>query len=136
MYLIGTNVVYELRRQRRTAPLARGSIRFLMPTCTSAVTIGEIQAGIELKRDQDPARAAALTTWLEHVIATPQILPMDERPFRRWAEMMRRRPQALSDDAMIAATAAIHRLTVVTRNVRDFQPFDVPILNAFQHPRA
>jgi predicted nucleic acid-binding protein len=57
---------------------------------------------------------------------------MDSICFRRWAKLMCRQSDTVSEDAMIAATALVHNLTVVTRNVRDFARFDVPVLNPFK----
>ena len=56
---------------------------------------------------------------------------MDAPAFREWARLMRRRSDTLAQDAMIAATARVHRLTVVTRNTKDFEAFDVSLLNPF-----
>ena len=94
----------------------------------ASVTIGEIQAGIELTRDQDPAKADAIERWLDQVC---NILTMDGPAFRRWAQLMHRQSDTLYEDAMIAAIAKVHQLTVVTRNVGDFSHFEVPLLNPF-----
>ena len=59
---------------------------------------------------------------------------MDAAIFREWARLMHRRSDTLHEDAMIAATARVHGLTVVTRNVSDFKGFDVPLLNPFASP--
>ena len=75
-------------------------------------------------------KAAEIEAWLEKVAATYNVLPMDTAAFRHWARLMHRRSD--DEDAMIAATAAVHNLTVVTRNVRDFEPFGVPTLNPFR----
>ena len=102
----------------------------------SAVTIGELQAGVEITREQDAAKAAEIETWLEQVAASYNILPMDGRIFRCWARLMHRRSDDLLEDAMIAATAMVHNLTVVTRNIRDFEPFGVPALDPFAAARS
>ena len=65
------------------------------------------------------------------MLATYSVLSVDAAAFREWARLMHRKTNALTQDAMIAAVAIIHRLTVVTRNVRDFEHFAVPILDPF-----
>ncbi len=136
MYLLDTNVVSELRRQRphgavlawlRQVPDADLHI--------AAVTIGELQAGVEVTRDQDPERAAEIAVWVGAVAETYNVLSMDARAFRAWARLMHRQSRALLEDAMIAATAEVHGLIVVTRNVRDFAGLGVSTLNPFRHPR-
>jgi toxin FitB len=97
----------------------------------SAATLGEMQAGVELTRRQDPVKAGQIEAWLDQVAGSYQILPMDGRTFREWARLMDGRPDQLIEDARVAATARIHRLTVVTRNVRDFKDIQVPLLNPF-----
>ena len=132
MYLLDTNVVSELRRTRpHGAVLAWLKSIPAEPIYLSAVTLGEMQAGIELTRDQDPEKAAAIEAWVDQVEQTSTILPLDGRTFRIWAKLMRHRSDDLIEDAMIAATALRHGLTVVTRNVRDFEPFGVATLNPF-----
>jgi predicted nucleic acid-binding protein len=98
----------------------------------SAVSAGEIQAGIEITRRQNPTRAVELEQWLDQVLQTFNVLAMDTSSFRMWAKLKHGRSRALYDDAMIAGTAITHRLTVVTRNVRDFAIFDVPTLDPFK----
>jgi hypothetical protein len=132
MYLLDTNVISELRRPRPhgavlawLAPIADSEL-FL-----SAVTLGEIQAGIELTRDQDAAKADEIEQWACLVAASYNVLPMDAETFRLWARLMHRSSDTLYEDAMIAATARQHSLTVVTRNVGDFAGFGVPVFNPF-----
>jgi toxin FitB len=132
MYLLDTNVVSELRRPRpHGAVLAWLSSVEDTELFLSAVTLGEIQAGIELTREQDPAKAAELEGWLELVAGAYNVLPMDAAVFRAWARLMHRQSDTLYEDAMIAATAKVHRLTVVTRNVADFQALGFEVLNPF-----
>ena len=136
MYLLDTNVVSETRRPRpHGAVLAwlRATPAELL--FISAVTIGEIQVGIERTREQDPAKAAELDAWCEQVVRNSTVLPMDAAVFREWARLMHRRSNALANDAMIAATARVHNLIVVTRNIRDFEGFDVELINPFDIPQ-
>ena len=133
MFLLDTNVVSETRKARPHG----AAVAWLRSTKNSdlhvsAVTIGELQAGVEVTREQDSEKATEIETWIGHIATTYNILPMDEAAFRYWARLMHRRPDDLIADAMIAATAKVHNLTVVTRNVRDFEPFDVPVLNPFR----
>jgi hypothetical protein len=137
VYLLDTNVISELRRVRpHGAVLAWLDRERERELYVSAVSLGEIQAGIEITREQDPTRAAELEAWADQIVGDWSILPVDTMTFRIWARLMHRRPDTLIGDAMIAATAVQHRLTVVTRDVRDFRHFNVGVLNPFAPPRA
>ena len=132
MYLLDTNVVSELRK-----PRPHGGVVAWLHGVDDAnlhlatVTLGEIQAGIELTREQNPAKASEIEAWLDLVSLSYNVLPMDGAAFRCWARLMHRQSDTLYEDAMIAAIAKVHHLTVVTRNVADFNRFEVPLLNPF-----
>jgi predicted nucleic acid-binding protein len=136
MYLLDTNVVSELRRQRPHGAVVAwlqdipDSSLFL-----SAVTIGELQAGAEITREQNAAKAIEIDAWIDALSHAYNILPMDARAFRVWAQLAHRQSDTLYEDAMIAATAVVHSLVVVTRNIRDFKPFRVETLNPFETAR-
>lgn len=133
MYLLDTNVVSELRKPRPHAAVVRwiGSVED-HTLHLATVTLGEIQAGIELTREQDPGKAGEIEAWLELLSASLNVLTMDGAAFRCWAKLMHRQSDTLYEDAMIAAVAKVNGLTVVTRNVRDFTGFGVPVLNPFE----
>jgi hypothetical protein len=133
MYLLDTNVISELRRVR-----PHGAVLAWIQSVPdddlhiSAASLGEIQAGIEITRERDAAKALEIEAWLEEVADTYNILPMDGRTFRAWARLMHKKPQQLLEDAMIAAAAVVNNLIVVTRDIRDFQALGVRTLNPFK----
>ncbi|MFT4241586.1 MAG: type II toxin-antitoxin system VapC family toxin [Acidovorax sp.] len=132
MYLLDTNIVSELRK-----PRPHGAVVAWLESVDdaqlhlSAVTLGEIQAGIELTREQDASKADEIEDWLELVAGAYNVLPMDAAIFRAWARLMHRKSDTLYEDAMIAATAKVHGLTVVTRNVADFRALGFEVFNPF-----
>lgn len=131
-YLLDTNVISELRKSRpHGAVIAWRQTVHGAEVFLSSVSVGEIQSGIERTRKQDATKAAELERWLDELAGTAQVLPMDEDCFREWARIMAGRPDDLIYHAMIAATARVHSLTVVTRNERDFRHFGVKVLNPF-----
>ena len=132
MFLLDTNIVSELRRPN-PHPSVLDWIRDVLSDrlYLSAVTIGEIQAGIEITREQDAAKASELEVWLDLVLAAYNILPVDVAAFREWGRLMHRQSDTLLQDAMIAAVASTRGLIVVTRNVRDFEQLGVELVNPF-----
>jgi toxin FitB len=136
VYLLDTNVLSELRRPKpHGAVVAWIAAQQDRDLNISAVTIGELQAGVEITREQDIEKAQVIEAWLDQVAQSYNVLGMDAVIFRAWAKLMHRRSNQLLEDAMIAATAQVHGLTVVTRNVRDFQVLGSKTLNPFQLPR-
>lgn len=136
MYLLDTNVISELRK-----PRPHGAVVAWVEGVAndelylSAVTLGELQSGIEITREQDPVKADEIESWVDLVAASWNVLPLDGRTFRTWGKLMHRRSDDLLVDGLIAATAITHHLVVVTRNVRDFKPFGVEMLNPFTTPK-
>ena len=131
-YLLDTNVVSELRKLRPHGGVVAwlGSMDDAQ-LYLSAVTLGEIQAGIELTREQDPDKADEIEAWLALLAGAYNVLPMDAAAFRAWARLMHRKSDTLYEDAMIAATAKVHGLTVATRNVTDFNALGLEVFNPF-----
>jgi predicted nucleic acid-binding protein len=133
MYLLDTNVVSELRRPKpHGAVLAWIAATDERMLAISAITIGEIQRGIEAAREQDSARVRMIEVWLGQLMQSMSVLPLDGQCMIQLAKLMHRRPSHLIADAMIAATATVHGLIVVTRNVKDFELFPVKVLNPFE----
>jgi toxin FitB len=133
LYLLDTNVVSELRRARPHGAVVAwvGSIPD-QHLHVSAVTLGELQAGVEITREQDPTRAAEIEAWIGSIAGLYNVLPLDGACFRAWAGLMHRKPDDLMMDALIAATAFVHNLTVVTRNARDFGRLGTPTLDPWR----
>ena len=133
MHLVDTNVWSELRNRGRANANVRAWAESAnnMDMFLSVVTVFEIERGILLMERRDPARGKRLRTWLEHRVLAPfqaRILPIDVRIARVCAKLHvpNTRPER---DAMIAATALVHGLTVVTRNTADFEPMGVALFN-------
>lgn len=137
MYLLDTNIVSELRKLR-----PHGAVLAWLGSVNDAdlhlatVTLGEIQAGIELTREQDVQKADEIEAWLDLVTLSYNVLSMDGPAFRCWAKLMHRKSETLYEDAMIASIAKVKGLTVVTRNVDDFAPFEVSLLNPFEYSQG
>jgi predicted nucleic acid-binding protein len=132
-YLLDTNIVSELRKTKpHGAVLAWIETLRAEQIFISAVTLGELQAGIEQTRKQDIVKAREIENWLDSLEMTFTPLSMDGICFREWRRLMAGMPDALREDAMIAATARVHGLTVATRNEKDFEHLRVEVLNPFK----
>ncbi len=133
-YLLDTNIISELRKVRpHGAVTAWISAMEEASLFVSAVTLGELQVGIERTRRQDPSKASELERWVDRVPTVYRVLPMDIACFREWGRIMDKKPPELLQDAMIAATARVHRLIVATRNERDFKQLGVRTFNPFKN---
>jgi toxin FitB len=133
MYLLDTNVVSELRRHRHAHPNVAAWANRQHPSefFLSAITILEIERGILLRERQDKVQGAVLRAWLDERVL-PQfegrILPIDTVVARRCAMLHVPAPRPHSD-ALIAATALVHKLRLATRNVDDFRAMRVDLVN-------
>jgi predicted nucleic acid-binding protein len=128
-YLIDTNVLSEARRR---SPPAIAWLRAVDPAevFLSVITIGEVAKGVAVWERSDPVAAAALGRWLNglrHDYAD-RILQIDDAVATAWGQLMARRTFPVPD-GLIAATARVHNLTVVTRNVADFADTGVEVMN-------
>jgi predicted nucleic acid-binding protein len=137
MYLLDTVIVSALRRQDRFPNVAawvrkqRTADLFL-----SVISVGEIEQGIARQRAADAAFADTLAKWLDWILSvySDRILPFDLGSARRWGRLCTTVGNE-SVDLMLAATALEHGLTIATRNVSDFTPTGVAVVNPFDPPR-
>jgi predicted nucleic acid-binding protein len=132
MYLVDTNIVSEARRG---TPEPVSWLRSVNPLSVhlSALTLGEIMRGIALKQKSDPRSAAHLTEWLrklrhDHI---DRILPVTDEISVEWGRIAAIRPRG-DIDGLIAATAIVHDLILVTRNVKDFEDTDATVINPWE----
>ena len=138
MYLVDTNIVSELRRAK-SARVNRGVLAWSTSVSTpslflSVITILELEKGVLGLARRDPPQAAVLRRWLDgHVLAafSGRILAIDTAVARRCGTLHVPNPRP-DRDALIAATALVHTMTVVTRNVADFLPLGVETLNPWE----
>lgn len=137
MYLVDTNVISEIRKRDRAdkgvMAFFRKASRDDSDLYLSVVTIGEIRRGVELMRHRgDKPQATRLENWLDDVLLEfgPNVLAVDEEIGQLWGRLRVPHPEHALDK-LIAATALIHDLTVVTRNVDDFAGTGNRVLNPF-----
>jgi predicted nucleic acid-binding protein len=134
MFLLDTNVVSETAKRRPNV----GVMNWLEGTSAEnlwicAISVGEIIKGIARLRQSDAARANQLMGWWTNLEAayTDRILPFDASTARRWGELRAHTPNMSVEDSLIASIALAKGFTLVTRNIRDFTPAGVPLLNPF-----
>ncbi|RXT30403.1 VapC toxin family PIN domain ribonuclease [Rhizobium leguminosarum] len=132
MYLVDTNIVSEARRG---TPQVVSWLRSVDPLTIhlSALTLGEIMRGIALKQKSDPKTAAHLTEWLRKLRYDhgDRILPVTNEIAVEWGRIAAIRPRG-DIDGLIAATAIVHDLIVVTRNVGDFDDIGAAAINPWE----
>jgi predicted nucleic acid-binding protein len=132
MYLVDTNVVSEARRG---SPQATGWLRSVDPASVhlSTLTLGEIMRGIALKQKLDPKSAGHLAQWLRKLRHdhADRILPVTDQISVEWGRIAAIRPRG-DIDALIAATAIVHDLILVTRNVADFEDTGASIIDPWE----
>lgn len=133
-WLLDTNILSELRRGNR---INRGVLDWFSSIderdiYISVLTAGEIRKGIDLVRNKDSVQAMALEKWLGVIYTTYQdrLLNISWEIADRWGKLQAIRPLP-SIDALLAATAASHDLTIVTRNITDFEGLNLKLLNPF-----
>ena len=135
MYLLDTNVVSELRKVRRgraDAQVARWAQEVAVAQLyISVITVHELEIGVLLLQRRDLAQGAVLRSWMDDYVLPAfagRILPVDTAVVQRSAQLHVPDPQPFRD-GLIAATALVHGMTVVTRNVADFARTEVALLN-------
>ena len=131
MFLLDTDVLSALRRRDRNQEAVRWvEAQRTSDLYVSVVTVGEIERGIIQQKRHDPSFAQELSLWLDRLLGwyRDRILPVDVATARRWGQLSATLGHD-GADLLIAATALEHGLTVVTRNIRDFEPTGVPTLN-------
>jgi predicted nucleic acid-binding protein len=132
MYLLDTNVLSEIRKARpHGGVLAWYKSVPAVWKFIPSISLYEMQEGVELTRLQNPRKAEEISRWIDEAERQMRVLSLDSSAARLAAQMMNGKSAALTADAMIAAIAATNRMTVVTRNTRDFEHFQVPLLNPF-----
>lgn len=132
-YLLDTNVISEVRKLKpHGAVVAWLQSLSADEALVPSVALGELQAGVERTRQQDPEKASEIEEWIDHLGATFQVLAMDGPCFREWARLMHGLPDDRFEDAMIASIARVHEATVATRNEQDFKRLKVRVFNPFK----
>ena len=132
MFLLDTSIISELRKARpHGAVLAWYRSYSRREHHLPSIALYELQTGVEITRTNDAAKAELISEWIDHIASQSQVLPLDGVSARLAARWMYGKSSDLTEDAMIAAIAVTNRLTVATRNTRDFELFPVALINPF-----
>ncbi len=133
-YLLDTNILSELRKGRRCDPGVRAWARSTRKArhYISILSLGEIRKGIEVLRRRSPEQCPAFEDWLAHLrdAYAEDILPLDETVLDEWGRLMAVKTLPAMD-GLIAATALVYDLSVVTRNTKDFRQAPVKVIDPF-----
>lgn len=140
MYLLDTNVISELRRPGKASPRVVAWARSIAQdeTFLSAITVNELEVGVQQKERADAAQGAILRSWLTGQVLTEfaeRIIELDGSA-AAMAATLTVAHQLAAADAYIAASAITRRLTIVTRNVKHFAPTNAPIINPWEFKSA
>lgn len=132
-FLLDTNVISEIRRGRDSNVRAWAGKVDDVDLHLSVMTVGEIRKGTEMLRGRDPSRADMFASWLAelHTRFADRIVPVDTRVAEAWGQLNATKPRN-TVDSLIAATARVHDLTVVTRNTGDFEGCGVLLVNPWE----
>jgi hypothetical protein len=134
-YLIDTNVISEIRRGTKCDANVAAWWESVddADIYLSVLVLGEIRKGVERARLNDPAQARALEKWLTTLVQSygEQILPIDQAVADEWGRMSAKRPVS-TIDALLAATAKVHGMTLVTRNTSDVDDLGAEVVNPFE----
>lgn len=135
-YLIDTNIISEVRKGARCDANVAAWFDSIddADIYLSVLVLGEIRKGVERARPADPARARALEKWLTTLLASfsERILPIDQAVADEWGRIGAKRPVS-TVDALLAATAKVHGMTLATRNVSDVADLGADVFNPFEH---
>jgi predicted nucleic acid-binding protein len=130
-FILDTDVISEFSKRRPNETV----VKFVESSSSdklwlSVLSLGEIRRGIEVGRRRNPDAAASIARWLARTEDqfADRVLPITAEIAHRWGEITSDRARPVVD-TLIAATALVHGLTVVTRNVRDFQTLGIPVIN-------
>jgi predicted nucleic acid-binding protein len=134
-YLIDTNIISEVRKGDQCNPNVAAWYASIddADIYLSVLVLGEIRRGVERARRNDPAQARALENWLDKVVASfaDRVLQVDQLVADEWGRMSAKRPVPVID-ALLAATAKVHRMTLATRNLPDVADLGADVFNPFE----